>query len=102
MVDLLSHYANMFVGLLLFYLLAALPSLLVWWLCRFRIWIGLKILVGILAIPPTALFLFWLLYFSVAVSSMGVLVLLIVWIVFGFDRLGCSPCARSISQPERG
>ncbi len=54
-----------------------------WWLCRFRIWTGLKILVALLAVPPTVLFLFWLLYFSVGGALRRPIVLPIVWIAFG-------------------
>lgn len=75
----LAGYGWAVVGLLILYLIAALLPLLVWWLCRFQIWIGLKILLGILAVPPTAVFLFWVLYFSVA----GALAAPIVWIIFG-------------------
>ena len=112
MVDSLISYASMFVVLFLVHLVVLSP-LLVWWLCRFRIWIGLKVLIGILIgvliwvyAIPIAMFLFGMLYISVAIlvdPFVGLVLLPVVWIVFGLIVWGAvSVLSRYPSRPDEG
>lgn len=80
------------------HVLVAFPVLLVWWVWRLRIRSVLKIFVTIAAVPPTLLFLFWLLYALHLTAE--ALVLPIVWIVFGLLVWGA---VRLLSRyPPRG
>ncbi|MEI6849321.1 MAG: hypothetical protein WCK50_04825, partial [bacterium] len=63
---------------LAFHILAALPSLLVWWMSHLHIGRGWKVILAIAGLAPTPLFLFWLLYVSVVAAP----VLPAVWLVF--------------------